>query len=181
MSGILPEDKIKECQIVFKKFSKDGENLTERELKNALNALGASPTKEEIEEIMRDIDKDCSGKVELQEFLEIFAKNMKDPDIEDDLMDAFKNFDIFNKNYIAVEEMRRFMTTCGTKMSNTDFDNFMKIQDARSWWAKFNRKRFNYSRILFRGAGFAILSKNYFFYRSKIKVLFSLSKISLFI
>ena len=127
MSGILPEDKIKECQIVFKKFSKDGENLTERELKNALNALGASPTKEEIEEIMRDIDKDCSGKVELQEFLEIFAKNMKDPDIEDDLMDAFKNFDIFNKNYIAVEEMRRFMTTCGTKMSNTDFDNFIQI------------------------------------------------------
>ncbi|MEO7535569.1 MAG: glycosyltransferase family 2 protein [Ferruginibacter sp.] len=41
------------------------------------------------------------------------------------------------------------------------FKDFMKIQEGHSWWFKFNRKRFNYSRILFRSAGFAILSKNY--------------------
>jgi hypothetical protein len=41
------------------------------------------------------------------------------------------------------------------------FEDFMALQQDYSWWTKFNRKRFNYSRILFRSAGFAILSKNY--------------------
>ena len=41
------------------------------------------------------------------------------------------------------------------------FQEFLKLQNNYSWWTKFNRKRFNYSRILFRSAGFAILSKNY--------------------
>lgn len=41
------------------------------------------------------------------------------------------------------------------------FRDFMAIQHEYSWWVKFNRKRFNYSRILFRSAGFAVLSKNY--------------------
>ena len=41
------------------------------------------------------------------------------------------------------------------------FEDFMVIQRGLSFWKKYNRKRFNYSRILFRNAGFAILSKNY--------------------
>ncbi|MDO9372920.1 MAG: glycosyltransferase [Bacteroidota bacterium] len=41
------------------------------------------------------------------------------------------------------------------------FAEFTGLQKDYSWWVKFNRKRFNYSRIFFRSAGFAILSKNY--------------------
>lgn len=41
------------------------------------------------------------------------------------------------------------------------FADFNNIQNTSSWWVKVNRKRINYSRIFFRNAGFAMLSKNY--------------------
>ncbi len=41
------------------------------------------------------------------------------------------------------------------------FKEFVTIREGYSWWKKFNRKRFNYSMIFFRSAGFAILSKRY--------------------
>ncbi|MEO6546449.1 MAG: glycosyltransferase [Ferruginibacter sp.] len=41
------------------------------------------------------------------------------------------------------------------------FDQFLAIQQAYSWWTRINRKRFNYSIIFFRSAGFAMLSKRY--------------------
>jgi len=42
-----------------------------------------------------------------------------------------------------------------------DFKSFKAMQDNKSWWFRFNRRRFNYSMIYFRSAGFSILSKNY--------------------
>ena len=41
------------------------------------------------------------------------------------------------------------------------FAAFKKIQDDYSWWTKINQRRFNYSMIYFRSAGFSMLSKNY--------------------
>ena len=52
---------------------------------------------------------------------------MKDPEIEEDLYEAFRNFDILNTGYISIEELKRVMTSYGTQMSNIDFDNFVQI------------------------------------------------------
>ncbi|MEO6228739.1 MAG: glycosyltransferase family 2 protein [Ferruginibacter sp.] len=45
--------------------------------------------------------------------------------------------------------------------SEISFDEFQDIQKTYAWWTKFNRMRFNYSRIAFRKAGFAMLSRRY--------------------
>jgi glycosyltransferase involved in cell wall biosynthesis len=42
------------------------------------------------------------------------------------------------------------------------FEEFLIVQNGYSWWKRIDRKRFNYSIIFFRSAGFAILSKKYF-------------------
>jgi glycosyltransferase involved in cell wall biosynthesis len=41
------------------------------------------------------------------------------------------------------------------------FETFLIIQEAKSWWAKINQRRFNYAMIYFRSAGLAMLSRNY--------------------
>ncbi|MBC7888339.1 MAG: glycosyltransferase [Ferruginibacter sp.] len=41
------------------------------------------------------------------------------------------------------------------------FEQFMTLREGDSWWTKLNRLRFNYSMVLFRNAGIAILSKRY--------------------
>ena len=41
------------------------------------------------------------------------------------------------------------------------FEDFRQVQKEYSWWEKVNKKRFNYSMIYFRNAGFSRLSNNY--------------------
>jgi len=41
------------------------------------------------------------------------------------------------------------------------FEDFRKVQKTYSWWKKMNKKRFKYSMIYFRNAGFSRLSKDY--------------------
>ena len=41
------------------------------------------------------------------------------------------------------------------------FEDFRQVQKEYSWWRKVNKKRFNYSMIYFRNAGFSRLSNNY--------------------
>lgn len=127
MSGILPKDKIEECKEVFYHFSNGEPVMVPKQLKDALNALGADPSQEELDKIWKEFDIDGNGTIDINEFLDIFARKMKDPDIEEDLYEAFKNFDIFNTGYISIEELKRVMTGYGTKMSNSEFDNFVQI------------------------------------------------------
>ena len=63
--------------------------------------------------------------------------------------------------YDTITYIKHCITLRRRGQKDVSFKEFMILQEGRSWWFKFNRKRFNYSRILFRGAGFAILSKNY--------------------
>jgi len=45
--------------------------------------------------------------------------------------------------------------------SEISFEDFRKVQKRYSCWKKMNKKRFNYSMIYFRNAGFSRLSNNY--------------------
>jgi glycosyltransferase involved in cell wall biosynthesis len=60
------------------------------------------------------------------------------------------------------------------------FEEFMTIEEGYSWWKKFNRKRFNYSMIFFRSAGFSILSKKYVACVWQVIVSFILSPVYVF-
>lgn len=47
-----------------------------KELKVAMRALGFEPKKEEIKKMISDIDKDGSGTIDFQEFLEMMTSKM---------------------------------------------------------------------------------------------------------
>lgn len=57
-----------------------------KELKVAMRALGFEPKKEEIKKMISDIDKDGSGTIDFQEFLDMMTAKMVGtcvyPDIE---------------------------------------------------------------------------------------------------
>ena len=58
-------------------FDTSGSGTIEaKELKVALRALGFEQTKEEINKLINDIDKDKSKRIDFQEFLEIMITKM---------------------------------------------------------------------------------------------------------
>jgi Ca2+-binding EF-hand superfamily protein len=91
----LEPDEIKCLKTCFDLFdSKKQEFLSADDLDEILRAMGFRPSKEELMEILKEIDEDGSGEIEFAEFCQLCAKFLvEDPDIETmkrELKDAFR-------------------------------------------------------------------------------------------
>merc|ERR1712096_209852 len=94
----LENDEIKCPKTCFDLFdSKKVEFLSADDLDEILRAMGFRPRKEELQEILKEIDEDGSGEIEFGEFCQLCAKFLvEDPDIETmrrELKDAFRIYD----------------------------------------------------------------------------------------
>ncbi len=126
----LPEDKIMQCEEVFDLFdkNKDG-SITTNELGDVLRALGANPSRENLQEMIDEMDEDGSGKIEFREFLNIFAKKMKEPETEDDFIEAFKIFDTDGNGLISGKELKQVMNTLGEDLTDEEADDLIRDND----------------------------------------------------
>merc|ERR1711890_152604 len=104
----LENDEIKCLKTCFDLFdSKKVEFLSADDLDEILRAMGFRPSKEELQEILKEIDEDVSGEIEFVEFCQLCAKFLvEDPDIETmkrELKDAFRIYDKEGQGYITTE------------------------------------------------------------------------------
>ena len=133
MTDQLQEDKVAECKEVFDLFDKDKDGaITTKELGDVMRALGANPTQAELQEMINEVDTDDSGKIEFKEFLSLFAKKMKDPDTEEDLIEAFRIFDKDGSGNISALELRHVMTTLGERLTEEEADEMIKEADTNN-------------------------------------------------
>ena len=79
--------------------------------------------------MVNEVDSDGSGKIEFKEFLELFARKMKDPDTEEDLIEAFKIFDKDGNGVISAQELRHVMTTLGERLTEDEADEMIREAD----------------------------------------------------
>lgn len=132
MTDFLQEEKVSECREVFDLFDKDKDGaITAKELGDVMRALGANPTQAELDEMILEVVKehDESQRIEFNEFLDLFAKKMKDPDSEEDLMEAFRVFDHDNDGLISNVELKHVMVTLGEYMSEEEADELIREAD----------------------------------------------------
>ena len=121
MTDQLQEEKVTECKEVFDLFDKDKDgSITTKELGDVMRALGANPTQAELQEMINEVDQDGSGKIEFKEFLDLFAKKMKDPD---------KIFDKDGNGVISANELRHVMTTLGERLTEEEADEMIREAD----------------------------------------------------
>ena len=70
-----------EIKDAFDLFDSSGSGTIEpKELKVALRALGFEPSKDDINKLIADFDKDKSGRIDFHEFLAIMMKKMGETD-----------------------------------------------------------------------------------------------------
>src|SRR4051812_42467031 len=82
----LTEDEVMEIKEAFDLFDNDksGEIDTE-ELKQALKNLGIDAKNQTLQNMMQDLDKDNSGKIDFDEFIDMMTAKMSDRDTKEDL------------------------------------------------------------------------------------------------
>jgi len=127
MSEDLHEDQIAEFKEGFSLFDKEGDNsISTKELGTVMRSLGACPTEAEIQEMIKEVDRDNTGKVEFTDFLGLMARKIKEVESEDQVNDAFSVFDKDGQGYISAQELRHVMTNLGEKLSEEEVDMMLK-------------------------------------------------------
>ena len=93
---VLDEAFIGKCREAFNTFDADGSgSIDSQEMKQLLEAIGESPTEEELFRFMAEVDEDGRGEIEFSEFLRAFEKQRGGQGSFEDELDTRKMIDVF--------------------------------------------------------------------------------------
>merc|ERR1711994_879895 len=130
-----------------------------KELKVAMRALGFEPKKEEIKKMISDIDKDGSGTIDFNEFLEMMTTKMSEKDSREEILKAFRLFDDDETGFITLKNLRRVAKEIGENMTDEELQEMIDEAD-RDGDGQVSEEEF--LRIMKKGTEFYKIAKKYY-------------------
>merc|ERR1711884_981429 len=107
-------------------FDKDGDGtIDSKELSTVLKSMGYNPTKEEIQDMVDEVDSDGSGSIEFLEFLLLMGRILKDVPTDADLRDVFTVFDKDRSGFASSSEIKTVMANLGVHFSDEEIQEMM--------------------------------------------------------
>eukprot|EP00092_Neocalanus_flemingeri_P060228 GFUD01072165.1.p1 GENE.GFUD01072165.1~~GFUD01072165.1.p1 ORF type:complete len:126 (+),score=56.36 GFUD01072165.1:25-378(+) len=95
--------------------------------------MGFRPSKEELMDILAEIDEDGSGEIEFGEFCQLCAKFLvEDPDIETmkrELKDAFRIYDKAGEGFITMDTLRGLISELLSPLTPEELDGIIAELD----------------------------------------------------
>ncbi len=126
----LSEEKIAEFRCAFQLFDKDSNGEIDTiDLRNILKKLRYDPSDDDLKDMIKEVDTNKDGKVQFHEFLELMSHKMKDHDSEEEMLEAFKIFDIDNTGYVTKDDFKVVMNHLGEAMTPDELDEMIKDND----------------------------------------------------
>ena len=127
---ISPELK-KQYQDTFEMFDKDKDGtIMAKELANVMETLtGEKPSLDEINSMIKEVDLNSDGKIELEEFITLMMKNSPDTQQEEEVINAFRVFDKEGNGLIQTDKLKHIMMTIGDKMTEDEADEMIHEAD----------------------------------------------------
>lgn len=130
MDSKLSQDQLNELKEAFAIYDLDGDgSISTRELGLVMRALGLNPTEAEILNFISALDIDKDGKLSFEEFAPLMSEKIKEIDSENDIVGAFKVFDIEGKGFITAHELRHVMTNLGEKLTEKEVNEMVREAD----------------------------------------------------
>ena len=115
----LTEDEIEEIKEAFDLFDTDGSgSIDPKELKAAMTSLGFDAKNQTIFQMISDLDRNRSGSIECEEFLDMMTARMRDKDSRDDIAKVFILFDDDTSGVITLRNLRRVAKALGETMTD---------------------------------------------------------------
>ena len=122
----MTDQQKQEIKDAFDLFDTSGSGTIEpKELKVALRALGFEPSKEEIQKLVEQFDKDESGTIDFHEFLAIMMKKMGETDQKDALDEAFLLFDKDGNGMITFDDLKAVAIDLNETMTDEELHEML--------------------------------------------------------
>ena len=127
----LTEEEVLEIKEAFDLFDTDhsGE-IDTGELKQALSNLGIDAKNQTLQNMINDIDKNASGTIDFDEFIEMMTAKMSDKDTREDLK---KVFDLFigddSSTMIELKHLKRVAKELNENMSDDELQEMINRAD----------------------------------------------------
>lgn len=128
----LTEDEVLEIKEAFDLFDADKSGTIDtEELKQALQNLGIDAKNQTLQNMMSDLDKDKSGKIDFDEFIDMMTAKMSDRDTEEDLRKVFRLFlgDDEKSDKIALKHLKRVARELNENMSDEELNEMITRAD----------------------------------------------------
>merc|ERR1711899_527660 len=130
----LAVDEIKCLKVCFDLFdTKKQDFLSADDLGEIMRAMGFRPTEEELKDLLKEIDEDGSGEIEIGEFCRLCATFLvEDPDMETmkrELKDAFRIYDKEGMGYITNETLRSLIGELLAPLTDEELDGIIDELD----------------------------------------------------
>jgi Ca2+-binding EF-hand superfamily protein len=128
----LSKEQIADFREAFSLFDHDENgSISASELGQVLKALGQNPSKNELSDMINEVDVDGNGTVEFAEFVILMTNKVKEMTKEEEISEAFNVLDKEKDNHISVKELKYFMRKVAhIKLSSEEAEAMIEFADS---------------------------------------------------
>ncbi|KAH8313450.1 hypothetical protein KR067_005962 [Drosophila pandora] len=129
----LNNEQLKDLETAFSLFDhENAEVIPMKELRPLLRSIAYHPTDLELQDITNEIDPEGLGELYLSDFLYIMSQRYANMTPEDEIIAAFRVFDLEGTGFIPESEFRHIMTNLGEKMTEDEIEEIIRDADSNT-------------------------------------------------
>eukprot|EP01119_Soliformovum_irregulare_P008638 TRINITY_DN21741_c0_g1_i1.p1 TRINITY_DN21741_c0_g1~~TRINITY_DN21741_c0_g1_i1.p1 ORF type:complete len:161 (-),score=45.26 TRINITY_DN21741_c0_g1_i1:191-673(-) len=125
--AILNEEQVEELKLAFDLFDESSSGSLEKsDLKNQMDKFGLKVSGSELDAMFKEGDVTGAGKIKFPEFMSMMARKMKQTDTEEELLEAFRVFDLHGEGFIAEKDLSDALLNTGDKLTKDELKEFLQ-------------------------------------------------------